>query len=263
MSSIVTEQGILHYESLGRGKPLILLHGWINSWNVWRDSMIYLSGQKSYRVYALDFWGFGHSASNAANAFEIDSYATMVAQFIDRLGIRHAPIVGHSMGGTVALQFGLQHADLATKIAIVGSPIIGSSLNFFLKLSGYSWIAQLVWRFPVLRDLVMRMILARDSSKIREMLMADVQRANMESFFRSIGDLRHTDLRQSLKEVDKPILGIFGERDNIVSPINAKILRDLKPDATVQLMPHSRHFPMLDESERFLQVLTHFLESDS
>ena len=82
MSSIVTEQGILHYESIGRGKPLILLHGWINSWDVWRDSMLALSAQSRIRLYALDFWGFGDSAKSAQNSFEIDSYVEMVHQFM-------------------------------------------------------------------------------------------------------------------------------------------------------------------------------------
>ncbi|MEM7798337.1 MAG: alpha/beta hydrolase [Chloroflexota bacterium] len=262
MSSIVTEQGILHYETLGRGAPVILLHGWINSWDVWRESMIYLATEKSYRVYALDFWGFGASASSNGDAFDIQSYSAMVAQFIDRLGIRNAPIIGHSMGGTVALNFGLKYPSLTTKIGIVGSPIQGSSLNFFLKLSGYGWIANLVWKYPVLRDIVMQLILAQDSAKIKEMLLRDVQRANMESFFKSIGDLRHTDLREDLKQIESPILGVFGKKDNIVSPVNAHTLLGLRPDASVTVMEHSRHFPMLDESEKFLKVLTCFLESE-
>ena len=62
MSSIVTDQGILHYQAVGRGRPLILLHGWVNSWDVWRDSMLRLARDHQYRVYALDFWGFGDSA---------------------------------------------------------------------------------------------------------------------------------------------------------------------------------------------------------
>lgn len=223
--------------------------------------MIYLATNQSYRVYALDFWGFGASASTQENAFEIQSYSAMVAQFIDRLGIRNAPIIGHSMGGTVALDFGIRHSSIATKIGIVGAPIIGTSLNFFLKLSGYGWIANIVWRYPFLRDQVMKIILAQDSHQIQEMLSRDIQRANMESFFRSIGDLRHTDLREDIKKIDIPLLGVFGKKDNIVSPVNADILKASRPDARVLMMENSRHFPMLDESDKFLQALTCFLDT--
>lgn len=128
MSSIVTEQGLLHYESVGRGQPIILLHGWINSWDVWRDSMIALANQGRYRVYALDFWGFGDSAkgtNNASASFQITSYVEMVHQFMDSLGIQSAPVAGHSMGGTVALQLALTYPDRIKKVAVVGSPVIG------------------------------------------------------------------------------------------------------------------------------------------
>ena len=54
MSSIVTTEGIVHYEMDGRGQPVVLLHGWINSWAVWRETMIYLAEQRRFKVYALD-----------------------------------------------------------------------------------------------------------------------------------------------------------------------------------------------------------------
>ena len=85
MSSIVTEQGILHYESIGRGRPVILLHGWINSWDVWRDVMISLAREGQHRVYALDFWGFGDSAK-AANAAAATFQPFIIGFMADALG---------------------------------------------------------------------------------------------------------------------------------------------------------------------------------
>ncbi|MCA9974365.1 MAG: alpha/beta hydrolase, partial [Anaerolineales bacterium] len=192
MSSIVTEQGILHYESIGRGEPVILLHGWINSWDVWREPMITLAKTGRYRVYALDFWGFGDSATGArasSSSFRIDSYVEMVNQFMTVLGIQHAPVFGHSMGGTVALQMALSYPDSVRKVAVVGSPVVGKSLNPFLQLAGYGSIAKLIWRYPIIVHSIMRILLARDSKKVRSMIFRDVQRTTIESFFRSIGDL--------------------------------------------------------------------------
>ncbi|MCI0395839.1 MAG: alpha/beta hydrolase [Chloroflexi bacterium] len=264
MSSIVTEQGILHYESIGRGQPIILLHGWINSWDVWRESMIALASERKYRVYALDFWGFGDSAKgtgDAASAFQISSYVEMVRQFMDTLGILHAPVAGHSMGGTVALQLALNHPERIKKVAVVGSPIIGSSLNPFLKLAGYGWIAELVWRYPFIRSTIMRILLAGDSKKVRQMIFRDVQRTSIESFFRSIGDLRDTDLRGELGKLTIQTLGIYGTRDNIVSPTNAELLISKTKCAEITMMEHSRHFPMTDEPERFVSTLTRFMSN--
>ena len=259
MSSIVTDQGILHYESIGRGQPIILLHGWINSWDVWRDSMLALAQTGQYRVYALDFWGFGDSAKEATASFAIKSYVEMVNQFMESLGIVSAPVAGHSMGGTVALQLALGHPERIRKVAVVGSPVIGSSLNFFLKLAGYGWIAQIVWRYPLILSTIMRLLLARDSKNVRQMIFRDVQRASLESFFRSIGDLRETNLVGELPALGIPTLGIYGIRDNIVSPTNGQILSRCVEAAQISWMERSRHFPMADEPARFVHVLTTFL----
>lgn len=262
VSSIVTEQGLLHYESIGRGRPIILLHGWINSWDVWRDCMIALAEQGNHRVYALDFWGFGDSAKSRSDHFRIASYVEMVHQFMDTLGIQSAPVFGHSMGGTVALLLALTYPDRIKKVAVVGSPIDGRTLNPFLKLAGQGWIATMVWRYPILLNTIMRLLLAKDSARVRQMIFRDVQRTSIESFFRSIDDLRRTDLRPRLDELMIPSLGIFGTRDNIVSPRNAEILRRGTLGTQVEMMSQSRHFPMTDEPEAFLAILRRFLDGN-
>jgi pimeloyl-ACP methyl ester carboxylesterase len=259
VSSIVTDQGIVHYEAYGRGAPVILLHGWINSWDVWRDTMLAIPKIGRYKVYALDFWGFGESAKQRTPPFKIESYAEMVDQFMEIMGIRAAPIFGHSMGGTVSLTLALNFSYRVDKVAIVGSPINGNSLNVFLKLSGISWIARLAWSLPLIKRLVMWMVLAGDSSKVREMIFRDVDRANIESFFRSIGDLHRTDLRTEMSHLRVPTLGVFGVHDNIVNPNQSKLLTRSVPQAQVVMMRDSRHFPMLDEPDRFKQVVQDFL----
>ena len=248
MSSIVTEQGILHYESLGRGRPVILLHGWINSWDVWRDSMFALASSGIYRVYALDFWGFGESAKSTPNvAFKMDSYVEMVHEFMNRLGIQKSPIFGHSMGGTVALKMALTYPDRVTRVAVVGSPIDGKTLNPFLKLAGGSWIASLPDVLEPITEAVimstMKFVLNGDSKRVQEMITRDVQKTTIDSFVRSIGDLRRTDLRTSIGTLRPPALGIYGSNDNIVSPKNASVLRQLVDKAEVAMMSRSRHFP--------------------
>lgn len=259
MSSIVTDQGILHYEAYGRGVPVILLHGWINSWDVWRDTMLAIPELGRFKVYALDFWGFGESVKQQTPTYQIESYADMVSQFMEIMGIMTAPVFGHSMGGTVSLTLALKSPDRVKKVGIVGSPVNGNSLNIFLKLSGVGWIARLAWRFPVIKWLVMWIVLAGDSAKVRKMIFRDIDKANIESFFRSIGDLHRTDLRAQMAALTVPTLGIFGAHDNIVNPNQSKLLARSVPHARVEMMPASRHFPMLDEPHRFLEIIQMFL----
>ena len=262
MSSIFTSEGIVHYEMDGRGSPVVLLHGWINSWDVWRDTMIYVAEQRHLRVYALDFWGFGDSAKEKTPPFRLSSYVSMVGQFMEIMGIQKAPVIGHSMGGTVALRLALDRPELVQKAAIVGSPIVGSSLNVLLKLGSVSWIANTLFRIPVMLRLVVWFVLAGDSKKVQNMIFRDVSRASAGSFFRSIGDLWHTDLRPRIGGIDIPMLGVFGEHDNIVHPNQAQALKKGVPHAHIQMMPNSRHFAMQDEPELFRQTLLRFLQNE-
>jgi proline iminopeptidase len=91
------------------------------------------------------------------------------------------------------------------------------------------------------------------------MIFRDVDRANIESFFRSIGDLHRTDLQTQVSRLRIPTLGVFGVRDNIVNPNQSELLTRNVPQAQVVMMRGSRHFPMLDEPERFKQVVQDFL----
>jgi pimeloyl-ACP methyl ester carboxylesterase len=185
----------------------------------------------------------------------------MVYQFMDSLGIQGAPVFGHSMGGTVALQMALTYPERVTKVAVVGSPVLGASLNPFLRLAGYGSIAKLIWRYPFILNSLMRVLLARDSKKVRHMIFRDVKRTTMESFFRSIGDLRETDLRQQLTNLHMDTLGIYGVNDNIVSPTNAAMINDGVKVAQIMMMEKSRHFPMIDEPNKFMQTLNEFLSN--
>jgi pimeloyl-ACP methyl ester carboxylesterase len=133
VSSITTDQGIIHYEVYGRGKPIILLHGWLGSTGLWHDTMTYLG--QYYRAYALDFWGFGESGKKR-NTYQVTDFVSLVDQFMERLGIVEAPLVGHSMGGTVSLSVALLYPERASKVVVIGSPIVGTSLALPLKLAG-------------------------------------------------------------------------------------------------------------------------------
>jgi pimeloyl-ACP methyl ester carboxylesterase len=261
MSSIVTSQGIVHYEAYGRGKPVILLHGWINSWGVWQDSMLYLADKCGFKVYALDFWGFGESAKAKTPPFRVASYVDMVDQFMETLGILRAPVLGHSMGGTVALSLALSHPDRVTRVGVVGSPINGNSLNFFLKLAGINWIAHTVRRYPVLLRTVIYINTVGDSKRVRDMIQHDAEKTSVESFFRSIGDLHYTDLRPLLPQLTIPALGVYGRGDNIVHPDQGRVLAQVLPTAKVQMMDRSRHFVMLDEPDRFHEAVSGFLKN--
>ncbi|MBI4770198.1 MAG: alpha/beta fold hydrolase [Chloroflexi bacterium] len=126
MSAIVIDRQIVHYEVLGRGRPLIFLHGWVGSWRYWIPAMQALSSE--YRTYALDFWGFGDTARNS-EGYSLSGQAELIFKFMDQLGIIRAAFVGHSLGGVAGLDFAIRHADYADRLMLVSTPLFGAALN--------------------------------------------------------------------------------------------------------------------------------------
>ncbi len=107
MSAITIENDLVHYEVLGRGRPVILVHGWLSSWRYWITTMQQLS--MKYRTYALDLWGYGDSSKDTQR-LGLDAQVKLVDDFIEKLGIgKKVAMVGHALGAAVAIRYALQH----------------------------------------------------------------------------------------------------------------------------------------------------------
>lgn len=266
MASLVTQQGIVHYEVYGKGRPVLLLHGWLNSWALWRHT-IELLGQE-FRFYALDFLGFGDS-DGRTTVFSVDNFTMMVNEFFDRLGIQKAPLIGHSMGGTVALKTAVMHPEKVVKVIVVGSPIQGASLRPLLRLAAYPGWVGLAKIAPGIYTVFQRgfiqflrgygYFMAKDGKQISTMLRADVSKLTAAPFFQSIGTLRQTDLRQTIGALPMPVLGIYGKKDIIVHPNQGDALKLALPSSKIAWFEGSGHFPMMDESDRFHETVRDFL----
>lgn len=120
MSAITIENDLVHYEVLGRGRPVIFVHGWLGSWRYWVPTMQQLSVK--YRTYALDLWGFGDSGKEA-NRYGFKDQVQLLTEFMDKLGITKAALVGHSLGAAVCLRFAAQHPDRAPRVALINPPL--------------------------------------------------------------------------------------------------------------------------------------------
>lgn len=217
-----------------------------------------------YRTYALDFWGFGESGKKR-NTYMVQDFVSLVDQFMDKLGIIRAPLVGHSMGGTVSLSVALQYPERVQKVVIIGSPVVGSSLALPLKFAGYRQIAWVLFNmFPAFRA-VMRVASPFICSDPRfpEMMDHDLSKTTLESFLVSIASLRRTDLRPDISRLNIPVMGMFGNRDNIVDPKQWQALKSGLSTARIERFDRAGHFIMMDEPQIFMHKLKDFLDSSS
>jgi pimeloyl-ACP methyl ester carboxylesterase len=261
VSSITTDQGIVHYEVYGRGRPVILLHGWLGSWGLWQETMAYLGA--FYRTYALDFWGFGESGKKR-DSYAVQDFVSLVDQFMDRLGISSAPLVGHSMGGTVSLSVAIQYPHRASKVVVVGSPIFGSSLALPLKLAGQKPVAAVLFNMMWAFRMAMRVaspFICRDP-RFPKMMDNDLSRTTVQSFLLSIASLRRTDLRPMLPQINVPAMGMYGNKDIIVHPMQWQPMLEGIPHTRVERFTNAGHFIMLDAPGPFMYKLKDFLDED-
>lgn len=259
-------RGIIHYEVYGKGRPVLFLHGWLGSWQLWREVIERVG--VAYRTYSLDFWGFGESRGmgvrdETIQEFSVDAFVDMVGQFMDKLGIPKAAVIGHSMGGTVALKSALRYPDRIVKAGAVGSPIEGGSLYPALKLAGYGPAASLGFLVPPALFAIIGTYVsfaAKDGRSLRRMVLQDLSQTTLQSFFQSIGTLHRTDISDQVRLLQQPILGIYGKKDIIVSHKQYKVMNERVPNSRVELYDDAGHFPMLDQPDQFAKDVLLFLE---
>lgn len=104
MSAITIGNNLVHYEVLGRGKPVVLVHTWLGSWRYWIPTMQQL-GMK-YRTYALDLWGFGDSGKNRDH-YHLEGQVALLRAFVEKMGIPKAVFVGHGLGAAVVSHYAI------------------------------------------------------------------------------------------------------------------------------------------------------------
>ncbi|MEE4194540.1 MAG: alpha/beta hydrolase [Anaerolineae bacterium] len=269
MPSIITQQGLLHYEVMGRGKPLIFLHGWLGSYRIWRESLRHFS--KNYRCYTIDLWGFGESGEREEQTteadretYKVENFVDMVAEFMDRMGMDKVPLIGHSMGGTTSLRFAIKYPKRVKGVTVIGSPIDGESLAPLLKIAGRPFFAKATFAFFPIFRWFMRVYYSKKISidpEFPAIMDEDLQSLTLQSFLWSINDLRQVNLVETLNKVRVPVLGMYGDKDIIVDPYEWQTLLKGTDQAKIARFPNAGHFIMLDNPERYKQELTDFLNT--
>ena len=224
--------------------------------------MTYLG--KYYRTYALDFWGFGESGTKRST-YQVQDFVSLVDQFMEQMGIVSAPLIGHSMGGTVSLSVALKFPHRVQKVVVIGSPIKGSSLALGLKMAGKSWIAWLIFNQMALFRYGLRAVSPYICRRpdFPDMIDSDLSKTTLESFLTSIASLRETDLRPRLHELSQPVMGIYGAKDIIVDPNEWKTLAKGLPSARIERYSNAGHFAMLEEPESVKEKLKDFLDNNT
>ncbi len=240
MSAILIEQQIVHYEVLGRGRPLIFLHGWVGSWRYWIPAMQHAS--TGFRAYALDLWGFGDTAKEPLR-YSLEGQVRLIDGFLDQLGIARVALVGHGLGAVAAVLYALRNPGLVDRVMAVGYPLDETRVNPRLKSST-----------PVeLTDWLL------GKSAQAEPVRAEAAKTDPRAIAASLVGLSDEMVRKASKQIERGCLLVNGQNDLAVSAPEVDVLLTLPEQTHGILFEQSGHFPMLDESPKFNRLLSEFL----
>lgn len=246
MSITTVNNQLIHYEALGRGQPLLFVHGWLGSWRYWWPSMQALSaGQRSF---AIDLWGFGDS-SKSPELYNLSAYVTMIDQFIDKMGmVQPITLIGHSLGAAVALRYARKNPDMVAKLVVVSLPLQGDAIN-----------SRLANTAP---EAFTSKVLGKSNSFME--VDSEIHKTDQQAMNRLAQELASIDFLGEITDCLRPVLLVYGGQDQVVQmpPNHYEQLQN--PDKNRFFVPlnECNHFPMLQEKAKFNRLLLDFIHAD-
>jgi len=274
-SRFIEVNGInVHYKTTGQGEPVfVLLHGFGASLYSWNAVMGPLGDLGT--VIAYDRPAFGLTERplewEGESPYSPQAQVDLLLGLLDHFGVERAILVGNSAGGTVAMNFTLQHPERVKALILVDPAVYGGG-------GAPSWTRWLL-RTPQMRHLgplIARQIQTRgpelirlawyDPTRIPEETLALYKKPlQVENWDRALWELtiasQESDLAERLNEFTMPVLVITGEADKIVPTEQSVRLAGELPDAQLVVIPQAGHVPHEEQPAAFLEAVEAFVQS--
>jgi pimeloyl-ACP methyl ester carboxylesterase len=258
----------IRYRVAGGGPPVVLVHGWLQSSRIWEGLARRLEGR--FTVYSLDLVGFGES-DKPISGYGVRYGSRLLYAFCAHFGLTKAAIVGHDLGGAMALKLAADHPDVVGRIVLVATPANEEQIDLPTPL----WLATLPVVGPVVYSLgrligAVRRAWMRpfvlERASLSDEVIEDAGRSTPAAVSKSLSVMRREISRGRLARqagvIKTPVLAIAGEEDEIVDPQSTANWAD-SLGAEVALLNDCGHLPQLERPREFdAQVLT-FLTGDA
>jgi pimeloyl-ACP methyl ester carboxylesterase len=261
------------YRTVGSGPPVVLIHGMVNSSRHWQDVALRLA--ERHTVIAPDLIGHGDSATPRGD-YSLGAHAAAIRDLLTAIGIDGATIVGHSLGGGVAMQFFWQFPQRVERLVLVSTGGLGREVSPLLRgaaLPGASAALRLAAGRPSLAALErLATALDRRGSKRAVYLRAIVRAlrplerpSSRQAFLQTLRAV--IDVHgQRVSAVDRlyllgpvPTLIVWGGRDNTIPLEHGRAAHEAIPNSRFETLPRAAHFPHLEDPEGLAAVLGDFI----
>ena len=254
MDKFITYQGIkLHYTVSGEGHPLMLLHGWGCSTEIWQRVLPFL--EERFRVINVDFAGFGQS-EEPTEVWGVEEYTRSVEALAKEEGIENPILVGHSFGGRVSIVYASRNKTRKIILTDAAGVKPKRSLTYYRKVYTYKLLKRLA---PIFMG------------KERAQQMIEKRRAkagssdynNASPRMRAIlSKVVNEDLCHLMPKISAPTLLFWGENDTATPLSDAKRMEKLIPDAGLVTVAGAGHYAFLENTPLFLRVVESFLSKE-
>jgi pimeloyl-ACP methyl ester carboxylesterase len=244
----------VHYYTAGQGEPVVVVHGGGGDARTWWDNIIELA--EKYTVYAPDLPGYGGSQPLAGNYY-IPELSRFIGSFASNLGLEKFHLVGHSMGGGVALDYALKSPHKIKKLVLVSSLCLGREIAFWVRLFS---IPALLRSIGVLTISILKGIKwLAERLNPAEFIMPLSPAAVVVGGNITTLKQQSVVLEDRLAEVAVPTLLVWGSRDPIVPVRHAYQAAKVIPDCRVRVFKNRGHNVHREELEEFSSTLSGFL----
>lgn len=261
----------LHYLVEGRGPAVLLVHGLGGFAESWRHNVDYLSRQAT--VYALDLPGFGRSGKPRAT-YRLPFFVDALRGFASVMGLGRSALVGHSLGGAIAIAYATAYPADVERIALLGAvvPGFGYRLSWVYRLIALYGIGELLSACApasVYRAAIGRCFAEPVPEEVAFLVdCAYAVRTSPEGRAAYLGTLRgvRTDFvdhaeqyRKALRRLDVPVLAIHGRQDPVVPATHCADVVENCGRAAVHWLDRCGHFPQIEHAHAVNAWLAEFL----
>lgn len=250
--NIVIDGLNISYLDEGEGTPVILLHGWGSSKEVYRGIINTLKGR--CRLVAPDFPGCGES-DTMTTPWTLDDYCSFVLKFLDALSIQNPIMMGHSHGGRVTLYMTAKGMLNPEKIVLLDAAGLIPKKTFKQKFRAKSFKAiKGVLTLPIIKNYSASLL-----DKARRHYGSADYNAAPEVLRKTLVSLVNTDIRDVLPNIKCPSLLIWGDLDTATPLSDAKIIEQLIPDAGLCVLKGTGHYSFCEKPYDAAAIINSFI----